>query len=330
MADPPPLPDPGLDIRTLNALLLHVHRAGCEVAFDRFQALMLEEIQTLIPFDSACWGSVSRQPVELQHAFLFNCDDSFLNAYRPHVQQDCFLAALSARPGVTIHLADLVARARLARSTVYRAVGMRYGIGCALGTLLAQPQSPLGDLLVLWRHAANHPFNTAERLGMELLMPHLAQAYRVARLREMFGESPRLGAARGMVDARGILHEFTPGFIHALRAHWPGWQGSRLPAALLPGLRKGLPFQIGTDRVEVTRRGELFCLEVRAPGALDRLSPRERQIALRYAHGETHAAIARALALSPATVRNHLAHCYRKLAVANKAELAAQILHRPT
>ena len=42
----------------------------------------------------------------------------------------------------------------------------------------------------------------------------------------------------------------------------------------------------------------------------------------RYANGETYLVIASALALSPTTVRNHIAHCFKKLDVKNKAELA--------
>lgn len=56
-----------------------------------------------------------------------------------------------------------------------------------------------------------------------------------------------------------------------------------------------------------------------------KLTLREREIATRYAQGETYAVIAAALGLSPSTVRNHLAHCYRKLNVNNKAELALRI-----
>ena len=59
---------------------------------------------------------------------------------------------------------------------------------------------------------------------------------------------------------------------------------------------------------------------------VDMLTAREREIVERYAQGETHATIATALALSPATVRNHIAHCYRKLAVNNKAELVRRLL----
>lgn len=52
------------------------------------------------------------------------------------------------------------------------------------------------------------------------------------------------------------------------------------------------------------------------------MSKREREIASRYAIGESYSEIATGLSLSPSTVRNHIAHCFRKLGVNNKMELA--------
>ena len=53
----------------------------------------------------------------------------------------------------------------------------------------------------------------------------------------------------------------------------------------------------------------------------DRLSPRERMIAERYADGATYKQIAEALHIAPSTVRNHLAAVYRKLDVSGKPAL---------
>lgn len=55
--------------------------------------------------------------------------------------------------------------------------------------------------------------------------------------------------------------------------------------------------------------------------ALPGLSPREQEIADRYAAGETSAKIAEALCISQTTVRNHVAAIYRKLEINNKTEL---------
>ena len=54
---------------------------------------------------------------------------------------------------------------------------------------------------------------------------------------------------------------------------------------------------------------------------LARLTRRERLVATRFGEGLTYKEIARALYVSPSTVRSHLAAVYKKLGVRNKAEL---------
>ncbi|WP_425100233.1 LuxR C-terminal-related transcriptional regulator [Tropicibacter sp. S64] len=55
------------------------------------------------------------------------------------------------------------------------------------------------------------------------------------------------------------------------------------------------------------------------------LSPRERQIAERYAAGCSYQDIASDLHIAPSTVRTHLATIYRKLEVSSKVELAGRL-----
>lgn len=57
----------------------------------------------------------------------------------------------------------------------------------------------------------------------------------------------------------------------------------------------------------------------------EQLSPRELEIARRYAHGDTYHAIAEQLHIAPSTVRTHLATIYRKLEVSSKLELHARL-----
>ena len=56
---------------------------------------------------------------------------------------------------------------------------------------------------------------------------------------------------------------------------------------------------------------------------LRRLTPRERVVLARAAAGETNAAIAAALFVSPGTVRKHLEHIYDKLEVRGRTQAAA-------
>lgn len=316
----------GVNARGLCHAILQLHRAGREASFARFQPAALELIQEILPFDSAWWGNATAEPMEIHRLYLFNCDETILEAYVPYMEQDFFRAALLKTPGTTINMVDLITRERYVRTDLYRQVGQRYRVEWSFGTLLVEPVSSLQEFLTLWRHDGNNPFTETERLSKELLMPHLSEAHRAARLREILdGAHVRHDCWAG-VDERGFLREVSPAFIHWLREHWPGWQGCRLPEALLECVRLATPFQTGQMKLQIVRKGSFRYLRALALSAVDSLSPREGDIATRYARGATYAAIALALGLAPTTVRNHIANCYRKLAVNNKTELAMRML----
>lgn len=315
----------GLNVSGLNRVILELYRAGREMACCQFQPAALELIQKILPFDSAWWGNAAVEPMEIHQLYLFNCDDSMAEAYPPYIEQDFFRAALVAQPGVTINMSDLITRERYVRTALYREVGKRYKVEWSLGTLLVEPVSLLQEFLTLWRHDSKRPFTETERQTKELLMPHIAEAHREARLREVLGEASERNPRWAVVDKRGFLREASPRFVHCLREHWPDWQGSRLPQALLECVRLATPFNTARLRLKITPKGEFRYMQVLALSVMDSLSSREMDIVTRYAKGETYAEIAAALALSPATVRNHIANCYRKLAVNNKAELVLRV-----
>ena len=184
------------------------------------------------------------------------------------------------------------------------------------------PASSLSEFLTLWRHNPRKPFSEAERQTKELLMPHLVEAFRAARLRHFLGRKDTRQKAWALADDQGFIRELSPAFAQALQSHWPAWHGSLLPYALARCVVEGRAFKAKALTVDVRQSENLRFLEVKARGPLDRLTAREGEIVIRYANGETYSAIAVALALSPTTVRNHISNCFKKLAVRNKAELA--------
>jgi DNA-binding CsgD family transcriptional regulator len=66
---------------------------------------------------------------------------------------------------------------------------------------------------------------------------------------------------------------------------------------------------------------------LRSPGS-QQLTPREREVARLAAEGYTMLNIAGRLDIREATVHTHLKHIYRKLRVANRAQLACHVLRR--
>ncbi|HRD91794.1 MAG TPA: helix-turn-helix transcriptional regulator [Accumulibacter sp.] len=314
-----------LDAHALNKVILGFYREGREVPLASFQEWALEQIQSLIAFESAWWGNAAADPPELHEIHLHNCDQGILDEYPHYLEQDFFRAALIASPGVSVNMSDLTTRARYVRTPLYRELGRRFKVEWSLGTLLIEPTSSLYEFLTVWRHDRKRPFSEAERQTKELLMPHLAETHRTVRLRHVLKVPGPPNREWALVDIRGFLREASPAFVSRLRQQWPTWSGSRLPEPLASLVGAGPVDAAAAAQFDVTDCGQLRYLSGKSAGALGQLSAREREIAVRYARGETYSAIAAALSLSPPTVRNHIAHCFRKLAVNNKVELVRRL-----
>ena len=147
------------DAGPLNAVVLRLYREGREVPLASFQAWALEQIRSLLPFDSAWWGNAAADPPALHEVFLHNCDASILREYPPYLEEDFFRAALAASPGVAVNLSDLTTRSRYVRTALYREFGRRFKVEWSLGTLLIEPTSSLYEFLTVWRHDRMHPFS---------------------------------------------------------------------------------------------------------------------------------------------------------------------------
>ncbi len=309
----------------VNEVILALYREGRGVPLPRFHGWALEQVRNVIAFDSAWWGNASAAPMEIHGSHLHNCEESMLDAYTAHMSRDFFLPELAARPGVTINSSDLMTRVRLVRTAWYRKVGKRYRMEWLLGTLVVDPISSLCEFLTLWRHDPARPFGELERLTKELLMPHLVEALRSVRLRHFFKGGDGRGRTWALVDDRGHIHDAAPAFVASLRDHWPGWRDARVPTELAKYVTEARSYQTRSLTISIVPSGNLRFLEVQAKTLLDRLTARESEVVERYAAGETYSEIALALALAPATVRNHIARSFQKLAVRNKAQLTLML-----
>ena len=307
---------------SINQLTLSLYRDGRNISLRSFQDWALEQLRGLIAFDSAWWGNAANEPIKIHWLHLLNCDESILQTYPPYIPKDFFRAELMAHPGVCVNMSDLTTRERFVRTEMYRKVGKRYRIEWSLGTLLVDPATSLSEFLTVWRHDPLKPFTESERQAKQLLMPHLVEAFRAVRLQHFLKDTDARTKAWALADDQGFIREMSPAFGARLRANWPDWHGSVLPQALAKCVVDARAYTTKALAVEVRPHDNLRFLEVKTKSPLDRLTGREREIVLRYAGGETYSAIAAALLLSPSTVRNHISHCFKKLGVKNKAELA--------
>jgi DNA-binding CsgD family transcriptional regulator len=103
------------------------------------------------------------------------------------------------------------------------------------------------------------------------------------------------------------------------RAGAPKRAREQLRAALAAFEELGATAWAERARSELAASGERLR---RAPVAREALTPRELQVALAVAKGDSNAEVAAALYLTPKTVEYHLTHVYRKLGLRSRADLA--------
>jgi len=166
-------------------------------------------------------------------------------------------------------------------------------------------------------------------------MPHLVEAQRENRLGRAQAAADDAPPRRSLAlcDAQGVLQQVDEQSLALLRSEWPRWLGTRLPEPLALAVQAlesagaadtagPLPPYYGRSiTVLIARSGAALLLDIRRRADADRLSGRQRDIALLYAAGHSGPQIAARLGLSPSTVSNHLCLVFKKLAVNNKLQL---------
>jgi DNA-binding CsgD family transcriptional regulator len=158
------------------------------------------------------------------------------------------------------------------------------------------------------------------------LAPHEMQYLRAAMNHVRFAVERNALSRQGeydlLVSHSGQVLAASPEALRTLRECWPGWKGDRLPEPS-NGRTAGAQLLIRFEKREAPcfSGPPLFYLRLRGSDPLGQLTPREREIVQHIVDGETYKEIARALNISPATVRNHTQAMLVKLGARNKAAL---------
>ncbi len=283
----------------LSHAVLELHRGSREWPSASFARRACELLESVVAFDACLWGSV----------------------------------AADAPAGRTPDLHSLHTQGLSPQTLALCLAGE--GEPPTLQATQIEPLAARRVVLQLWRNPGAVPPLDAERQALQFLMPHLVEAQRENRLSRAHAGDEQAPARRShaLCDADGMLQQVDERSLALLRTEWPRWCATRLPEPLAEAaaaamatagdgtLPLALPFHGRQITVLMTRSGNWLLLEVRRRGAVDRLSTRQRDIALLYAQGHTGPQIATQLGLSPSTVNNHLGVIFKKLAVGNKVQL---------
>jgi two-component system uhpT operon response regulator UhpA len=292
---PPPL-------AALSHAVLQLHRGSRDWPSASFTGRACELLGSVIAFDACLWGSVAADAPAGSAPALHSL-------YTQGLNEQALALCLSG-----------------------------HGEPPALEATQIEPLAARRVILQLWRHTDAPPLpaaHQADQQALQFLMPHLVEAQRENRLSRAHAgdELATVRRSHALCDADGLLQQVDEQGLALLRAEWPRWCSTRLPEPLAEAAASAMtatgadalgaapPFHGRQITVLMARSGDLLLLEVRRRAAVDRLSTRQRDIALLYADGHTGPQIAGQLGLSPSTVNNHLGVIFKKLAVSNKVQL---------
>jgi len=318
---------PGL-LASLSDLLLDIYRLSDSEDAETFQEAAMSAASRVVGFDSAIWGSgiaVEGRPI-VHTMYLYRQPDEMMQSWERIKHLDSLNAEVVRRPGTTVVACAEGFDAHRKFPPEGVAHCRRFGMAHQMSTVFPDPFTGLVSAISFYRSDAGAPFSEADRLLKQCLMPHMAAAWSMVRLKSIERQS-RSETTRNrplaLCDRFGLLHACNPQFVEHMRAEWANWRGPTLPTEFqehLGGRFVGRHIISGSVPFK-----DLWWLHAREKRPIDDLSRRELEVARLFADGQSHQTIAETLHRSPSTVRNHLKSVYAKLGVSNKVALGEML-----
>jgi DNA-binding CsgD family transcriptional regulator len=170
-------------------------------------------------------------------------------------------------------------------------------------------------------------FAESDAAALHGLWVHLSRALAINRARA----AERLpgatayrehAGATGLINDEGQVEIADQRFFDLLEREWPELTPEFIPHEAMEALNQDKPYRGTQVEISLVRQAGCNLCRIRPVDAMEVLTPREFVVARRFAAGMSHKQIARELGVSHHTVRNQLAHLYRKLNLHDKASLA--------
>jgi DNA-binding CsgD family transcriptional regulator len=350
---------PRLRLRDLRALHTCLRQSYAVRDLAAFPHHIVDALRDVVPADWVWYNEAN--PAKNRITWVIDPLDTFPGAERVFAEcmheHPCLLEAGRVPNGQSWHLSDFLPRARLHQLRIYNEFYRRRGIEYQLGIRLAASPSCVIAVGVN-RGPHRRDFAGDHALCMDVLGPHLVEAYRNAEAFTQFREELRQvrrieDLARGLVVVEGGRVTWISPRARQLLEKYVGWSSRRagaLPEILSTWMAYQHDLLARDDEVPLPRRPLLIdrgahCLRVRLladarrsllllderpgdiePAALAKLglTQRETQVLNWVAHGKTNEVIATILGARPSTIAKHLEHIFRKLGVETRTAAAAR------
>ncbi len=311
-----------------NELLADLYQSAVTVSPQKFQNVVLKQLDRMIGFDCAWWGimSLEQTGLELHSSYRYELPSEFEEHWQAVKDDDTLAYDAHAKPRTTIHFNE-----KSLRSTPGLAdLNIGHDLRHALCTSIFLPDQKSFLFISLFRSGVGAtPFHQDEIQLKQLLTPHLYSCWRTNLLSEIErirNTNIANESATAFVDRKGMVIYADAAFGDLISAKWPMWRGRKLPDQLINRQFENVSSKRLSDLyVDQYLVGGLFRLDIRRPSSVDKLTRREREVAIGFARASSYKEIAVQLNISPATVRHYLRVIYSKLEINDKAELVRMI-----
>lgn len=307
------------------SLLLALYRGARAMPVTEFPEYALALMKSVVPFEKARTTAVELRGDDavVRQVRLHNEPSGMVLDWAAIKRQDKVFHNVRDHLGTVFnyHAATLFAGPQTA---LMRDYAVRYQHRNGLVLMQRDAVTGLHDSLALYRVGEDDHFSAGEQAMMQQLAPHIQEALHI-NAQSVGDEQPHGDLAIAQFD--GTVQFCGPAFDALARQEWPDWRAQRLPARLMTALgRPGGGRYAGRHlTLSCTVSERWLYLRAQPQHRLGQLSPRELEVARRYASGLSSKEVAQQLGLSPATVRSFLQKIYQKLDIGDKAQLATAI-----
>ncbi|MFZ6657765.1 response regulator transcription factor [Undibacterium sp. TJN19] len=311
-----------------NDFLLRLYRGTRDVPIDEFPEFAFAITKQVMAFDSARMMAVEvgADTATVHSSTMHNEPDSIHLDWEQISSRDTVLQSVTSLPDRSYNFNAQCLYAKRDKLIVLDYAN-RYNHNNGLVIAAKNSETAYWDGISLYRaHNARH-FTGDEELLLELLAPHLRQAFELNRLRGM--DAAECDKAMAVITPGGTLEYCTSRFAEIVSLEFPNWHGHRLPAAVLAALSRVGVMSFGGAKIRMKvrqQRGLLFVFAL-SDKVLARLTDRELMVARLFSQGLSYKEVARRMQIAPATARNFIQKIYVKLGVRGKGELAILIGH---
>jgi len=318
-------------LASMNGYLLRLYAYAREANPALYSQFVIDGLCEQMQSEKAWWGVLSR----LNGVFNLDCSlktglsDSWEANWHLVRQDDIIAKAISAER----NRCQFIDNAGLPRDHGLWSLIEPDDVRLCLSRSIDLPKSSAFMCASVYRGWRDPPFTAVDRQVFDFLVPHLYNAWE-QNLRDHlhpYDRDRNPTVSRAFIDRDGRLIRFEDDFIRPLANHYRNWRGNVLPTQIWDAARRSMAqsggwVEVGSWKIRLYPAGLLHLIELREHSELDRLSPRQFEVARLFGEGATYKEIAARMTLSPTTVRSYIREIYSHLAIDNKASLAAMLV----